>query len=67
MTAAAKSLKYHGAYDCYVNIKALEGRAALWRGFVANILRAMSGAGALAGYDHLQYKIVGKKSGVTSV
>ncbi|TVU11431.1 hypothetical protein EJB05_45017 [Eragrostis curvula] len=40
-----------------------EGAKSLFKGAGANVLRAIAGAGALAGYDHLQLVFFGKKYG----
>jgi len=62
MTSGAKT-KYNGSIDCFNQIIHQGGTKALFNGAGANILRAIAGAGALAGYDKLQVVMFGKKFG----
>jgi len=50
----------------FTTILAKEGFTSLFRGAMANILRAVAGAGALSGYDQLQIMLTGKSSGVSA-
>jgi len=48
---------------CMSEVVAKEGVKSLFKGAGANILRAVAGAGVLAGYDKLQVIVLGKKFG----
>lgn len=48
---------------CFQEVVAKEGMKSLFKGAGANILRAVAGAGVLAGYDQLQVLVLGKKFG----
>ena len=54
---------YKGTADCFTKVLKEEGTAALFKGAGANILRAVAGAGVLAGYDKLQMIFLGKTYG----
>jgi len=64
MMTSGFSEKYTSAFHVLTTIVKTEGVPALFRGAGANILRAIAGAGVLAGYDRLQLIFfgVGKKS-----
>jgi len=47
----------------FQEIVAKEGTKSLFKGAGANILRAVAGAGVLAGYDQLQLIVFGKTYG----
>jgi solute carrier family 25 (adenine nucleotide translocator) protein 4/5/6/31 len=63
MMTSGEKVKYNGSLDCMRQIVAAEGVPSLFKGAGANILRAIAGAGALAGYDRLQLLFFGKKFG----
>jgi solute carrier family 25 (adenine nucleotide translocator) protein 4/5/6/31 len=63
MMTSGEKVKYSGSMDCFAKIVQTEGVPSLFKGAGANILRAIAGAGALAGYDQLQLIIFGKKFG----
>jgi solute carrier family 25 (adenine nucleotide translocator) protein 4/5/6/31 len=63
MMTSGQAVKYNGSYDCFKQIIANEGAASLFKGAGANILRAVAGAGVLAGYDKLQVLFWGKAYG----
>jgi len=60
MMTSGQAVKYNGSMDCLKQILANEGAASLFKGAGANILRAIAGAGVLAGYDKLQVLFWGK-------
>jgi solute carrier family 25 (adenine nucleotide translocator) protein 4/5/6/31 len=60
MMTSGQAVKYNGSMDCFRQIVANEGVASLFKGAGANILRAVAGAGVLAGYDKLQVLFWGK-------
>jgi len=63
MMTSGEGEKYKGSLDAFAKIVRKEGWRSLFKGAGANILRAIAGAGALAGYDWLQVQIFGKKFG----
>ncbi|TVU48537.1 hypothetical protein EJB05_08176 [Eragrostis curvula] len=63
MMTSGEAVKYKGSLDAFKQIMAKEGVNSLFKGAGANILRAVAGAGVLAGYDKLQLIIFGKKYG----
>ncbi|XP_027171292.1 ADP,ATP carrier protein 1, mitochondrial-like [Coffea eugenioides] len=63
MMTSGEAVKYKGSVDAFAQIIKNEGAKSLFRGAGANILRAIAGAGVLAGYDKLQLIYVGKKYG----
>jgi len=60
MMTSGAAVKYNGSLDCFQQILKTEGAASLFKGAGANILRAIAGAGVLAGYDKLQVLFWGK-------
>ncbi|KAH9612197.1 hypothetical protein KSS87_003804 [Heliosperma pusillum] len=63
MMTSGEAVKYKGSFDCFAQILKNEGAKSLFKGAGANILRAVAGAGVLAGYDKLQVLVFGKKYG----
>jgi len=63
MMTSGQAVKYNGSMDCFKQILKNEGAASLFKGAGANILRAVAGAGVLAGYDKLQVLFWGKAYG----
>jgi len=63
MMTSGQAVKYNGSIDCFSQILKNEGSASLFKGAGANILRAVAGAGVLAGYDELQKIFFGKTYG----
>jgi len=63
MMTSGEAVKYKSSIDCMNQVIAKEGVASLFKGAGANILRAIAGAGVLAGYDQLQVLVWGKKFG----
>lgn len=63
MMTSGEAVKYSGSLDCFKQIIAKEGTKSLFKGAGANILRAIAGAGVLAGYDRLQLIFFGKTYG----
>ncbi|KAL9234772.1 hypothetical protein vseg_009601 [Gypsophila vaccaria] len=63
MMTSGEAVKYKGSMDCFAQILKNEGAKSLFKGAGANILRAVAGAGVLAGYDKLQVLVFGKKYG----
>ncbi|KAF3331303.1 ADP,ATP carrier protein [Carex littledalei] len=63
MMTSGEKVKYNGSMDCLAQILKNEGAKSLFKGAGANILRAVAGAGVLAGYDKLQVVFLGKKYG----
>ncbi len=59
----APAALHRSSIDCFKKIIEEEGTKSLFKGAGANILRAVAGAGALAGYDRLQVMVLGKKYG----
>ncbi|KAK6919081.1 Mitochondrial substrate/solute carrier [Dillenia turbinata] len=63
MMTSGEAVKYKSSLECFKVIIAKEGVKSLFKGAGANILRAVAGAGVLAGYDKLQVIVLGKKYG----
>ncbi|XP_020578520.1 ADP,ATP carrier protein 1, mitochondrial-like [Phalaenopsis equestris] len=63
MMTSGEAVKYKGSLDAFKQILKNEGTKSLFKGAGANILRAVAGAGVLAGYDKLQVLVFGKKYG----
>jgi len=63
MMTSGEAVKYKSSFDAFGQILKNEGAKSLFKGAGANILRAVAGAGVLAGYDKLQLLIFGKKYG----
>ncbi|KAM7279694.1 hypothetical protein ACFE04_006828 [Oxalis oulophora] len=63
MMTSGEAVKYKSSMDAFNQILKNEGAKSLFKGAGANILRAVAGAGVLAGYDKLQMLVLGKKYG----
>jgi len=63
MMTSGEATKYKSSIHAFKEIVAKEGSASLFKGAGANILRAVAGAGVLAGYDKLQVIFFGKTYG----
>ncbi|KAK3040482.1 hypothetical protein RJ639_028767 [Escallonia herrerae] len=63
MMTSGEPVKYKSSLDAFQQIIKREGAKSLFKGAGANILRAVAGAGVLAGYDKLQLLLLGKKYG----
>lgn len=63
MMTSGEAVKYNSSMDAFRQILKNEGPKSLFKGAGANILRAVAGAGVLAGYDKLQVLLLGKKYG----
>ena len=63
MMTSGEAAKYKSSFDAFSQIVKNEGAKSLFKGGGANILRAVAGAGVLAGYDKLQVLVLGKKYG----
>ncbi|WOL17200.1 hypothetical protein Cni_G25989 [Canna indica] len=63
MMTSGEAVKYKSSLDAFQQILKNEGPKSLFKGAGANILRAVAGAGVLAGYDKLQLIVFGKKYG----
>ncbi|XP_062223119.1 ADP,ATP carrier protein 1, mitochondrial-like [Phragmites australis] len=63
MMTSGEAVKYKSSMDAFAQIVKNEGPKSLFKGAGANVLRAIAGAGALAGYDQLQLVFFGKKNG----
>ncbi|CAO2813136.1 unnamed protein product [Amaranthus hypochondriacus] len=63
MMTSGEAVKYKSSLDAFNQIIKKEGSKSLFKGAGANILRAVAGAGVLAGYDKLQLILLGKKYG----
>ncbi|XP_010555116.1 PREDICTED: ADP,ATP carrier protein 3, mitochondrial isoform X2 [Tarenaya hassleriana] len=63
MMTSGEAVKYKSSLHAFSEIIKNEGTKSLFKGAGANILRAVAGAGVLAGYDKLQLIIFGKKYG----
>lgn len=61
MMTSGEAVKYKSSLHAFKEIIAKEGTKSLFKGAGANILRAIAGAGVLAGYDKLQVIFLGKK------
>jgi len=63
MMTSGEAVKYSSSAHAFAEIMKKEGVKSLFKGAGANILRAVAGAGVLAGYDQLQLIVFGKKFG----
>jgi len=63
MMTSGEATKYKSSYHAFTEIIKKEGTSSLFKGAGANILRAIAGAGVLAGYDWLQVQFLGKAYG----
>ncbi|WZZ09846.1 hypothetical protein YC2023_095767 [Brassica napus] len=63
MMTSGEAVKYTSSLQAFNQIVKKEGAKSLFKGAGANILRAVAGAGVLAGYDKLQLLVFGKKYG----
>ncbi|VVA99942.1 unnamed protein product [Arabis nemorensis] len=63
MMTSGEAVKYESSLQAFTQIIKKEGAKSLFKGAGANILRAVAGAGVLAGYDKLQLIVLGKKYG----
>jgi len=63
MMTSGEAVKYKSSLDAMRQIAAKEGARSFFKGAGANVLRAIAGAGVLAGYDQLQYLVFGKTYG----
>jgi len=63
MMTSGEAVKYKGSLDCFQQVVQKEGVKSLFKGAGANVLRAVAGAGVLAGYDQLQMLVFGKTYG----
>jgi solute carrier family 25 (adenine nucleotide translocator) protein 4/5/6/31 len=61
MMTSGEAVKYKSSLHAFKEIVAKEGTKSLFKGAGANILRAIAGAGVLAGYDKLQVVFLCKK------
>jgi len=66
MMTSGEAVKYSSSIDCAKQIMAKEGLSSFFKGAGANILRAIAGAGALSGYDKLQFMLIGKNANAGS-
>jgi solute carrier family 25 (adenine nucleotide translocator) protein 4/5/6/31 len=60
MMTSGEAVKYRSSMHAFSEIIKKEGVKSLFKGAGANILRAVAGAGVLAGYDKLQLIVFGK-------
>jgi len=63
MMTSGEAVKYNSSIHAFSEIVKKEGFSSLFKGAGANILRAVAGAGVLAGYDQLQIIFLGKTYG----
>jgi len=63
MMTSGHAVKYRSSIHAFSEIIKNEGVKSLFKGAGANILRAVAGAGVLAGYDKLQVVFLGKTYG----
>jgi len=63
MMTSGEAVKYRSSLHAFNEIIKKEGTKSLFKGAGANILRAVAGAGVLAGYDKLQVIFFGKTYG----
>jgi solute carrier family 25 (adenine nucleotide translocator) protein 4/5/6/31 len=63
MMTSGEAVKYKSSAHAFLEICKKEGWTSLFKGAGANILRAVAGAGVLAGYDKLQLIFLGKTYG----
>jgi len=60
MMTSGEAVKYKSSAHAFAEIIKKEGTKSLFKGAGANVLRAVAGAGVLAGYDKLQMVVFGK-------
>jgi len=60
MMTSGEAVKYKSSLHAFTEIIKKEGTKSLFKGAGANVLRAVAGAGVLAGYDKLQLIVFGK-------
>jgi len=63
MMTSGEAVKYKSSMHAFGEIIKKEGVPSLFKGAGANILRAIAGAGVLAGYDQMQLLVFGKTYG----
>jgi len=63
MMTSGEAVKYRSSAHAFAEIVKKEGWKSLFKGAGANILRAVAGAGVLAGYDQMQLIFLGKTYG----
>lgn len=63
MMTSGEATKYSSSLQAFREIVLREGVKSLFKGYAANLLRSVAGAGVLAGYDRLQLIFFGKKYG----
>jgi len=63
MMTSGEAVKYKSSWAAFNEIVQKEGTKSLFKGAGANILRAIAGAGVLAGYDQMQLIFLGKTYG----
>jgi solute carrier family 25 (adenine nucleotide translocator) protein 4/5/6/31 len=63
MMTSGEAVKYKSSAHAFMQIVKNEGWTSLFKGAGANILRAVAGAGVLAGYDKLQMLFFGRTYG----
>jgi len=63
MMTSGEAVKYSSSIQAMKVIYAKEGVSSFFKGAGANVLRAIAGAGVLAGYDQLQLIVFGKTYG----
>jgi len=63
MMTSGQAVKYASSLQAFQEIVKNEGVKSLFKGAGANILRAIAGAGVLAGYDQMQMIVFGKTYG----
>jgi solute carrier family 25 (adenine nucleotide translocator) protein 4/5/6/31 len=63
MMTSGEAVKYKSSMHAFSEIVKKEGTMSLFKGAGANILRAIAGAGVLAGYDQMQIIFLGKTYG----
>jgi len=63
MMTSGEAVKYKSSMHAFSQIIQKEGTMSLFKGAGANILRAVAGAGVLAGYDQMQLIFLGKTYG----
>jgi solute carrier family 25 (adenine nucleotide translocator) protein 4/5/6/31 len=63
MMTSGQAVKYRSSMHAFSEITKNEGVKSLFKGAGANILRAVAGAGVLAGYDQMQIIFFGKTYG----
>jgi len=63
MMTSGEAVKYKSSMHAFSEIVKKEGTMSLFKGAGANILRAIAGAGVLAGYDQMQVIFLGRTYG----